>query len=103
MNLLLVLRGVVRATRGAQAISARSPRLLVVTGQRLGDVPVDDKSEEVSARQLKRKTTDQQGRDFVPSPDVLLIHPHTKADGRHDNQHLPLHPLLLHLRAISGL
>ena len=46
---------------------------------------------------LKRK------KNLVASPDIGLVHAHTKADGGYDNQHLPLHPLILGLCAISCL
>lgn len=43
VQLLLVSRGVVRATGGGKPVPPSSPRLLVVTRQRLGEIPVSYK------------------------------------------------------------
>lgn len=104
--MLLISRGVVCATGGGQAISPRSPRLLVVAGQRLSEVPVSYKSAEtfeytkVGEKKKKKKTRYKKNASdncaFAASPDIGLIYSHAKADGSHNNQHFPLHPLILY-------
>lgn len=47
-HLLRVFRRVVRATGGGPSVSAGSPRLLVVTGQGLSQVPMSNKSAELN-------------------------------------------------------
>lgn len=36
-------------------------------------------------------------------PDIGFVYSHAKADGSYYHQHLPLHPLILDLRAIACL
>jgi len=106
VHLLFVLRGVVCATRGGQTVSTCSTRLLVVTGQRLSKVPVCNESAKIISmhnQKLKRCSGTYENLRSAALPDISLIYSHAKADGSNNNQHLPLHPLSLHLCAVSCL
>lgn len=105
-HLLRVFWRVVCATGGGQSISAGSPRLLVITGQGLSQVPMSNKSVELNkilAFYINLNHIPKAESYLIASPDISLVYSHTKANGSHNNQDLPLHPFVLDLCAITRL
>lgn len=103
--MLRVSRGIVCATGRGQSVSPSSPRLLVVTGQGLSQVPMSYKSVKFTKTLAFTNLNYVASTKLYPtaSPDIGLVYSHTKADGSYNNQDLPLHPLILDLCAISCL
>lgn len=108
VQLVLIFRGVVRATGGGQPVSPSSPRLLVVTGQGLSEVPMSYKPAGLTKTLAHTNVNSVVNhkvirQNLIASPDIGLVDSHTEADGGYNNQHLPLHPLILDLCAICCL
>lgn len=108
VHLVRIFWRVVCATGGGQSIPPSSPRLLVVTCQGLSQVPVSHKPAGISKTLAHTNINSAANKkriwlNLIASPDIGLVYSHPKADGGYDDQHLPLHPLILDLCAISCL